>query len=214
MSSPAIAGGGCAAAEPDDRSARLGGHALPSSPPRFASASPRSHPCRAQRRGARRLQLRRCVAGRPVAERAALQRSPERGSELLGRHRPAGAERRSSADRPGRPHRGPEARPARRPGDPRPDPVGRCGWTARDAHDRLHQRRRTLLRPRFDRRRGGSRHQDLRHHAARGTRSGGRGLHRDRQSKRAIVELGELAPGTYTISDTTGGAAPISITVA
>ena len=34
------------------------------------------------------------------------------------------------------------------------------------------------------------------------------------ESKRAIVELGELAPGTYTISDTTGGAAPISITVA
>ena len=34
------------------------------------------------------------------------------------------------------------------------------------------------------------------------------------ESKRAIVELGELAPGTYTISDTTGGAAPITITVA
>jgi hypothetical protein len=34
------------------------------------------------------------------------------------------------------------------------------------------------------------------------------------ESKRAIVELGELAPGSYTISDTTGGAAPISITVA
>jgi hypothetical protein len=32
--------------------------------------------------------------------------------------------------------------------------------------------------------------------------------------KRAIVELGELAPGSYTISDTTGGAAPITITVA
>ena len=29
-----------------------------------------------------------------------------------------------------------------------------------------------------------------------------------------IVELGELAPGTYTISDTTGGAAPITVTVA
>jgi hypothetical protein len=34
------------------------------------------------------------------------------------------------------------------------------------------------------------------------------------ESKRAIVELGELAPGTYKISDTTGGAAPITITVA
>lgn len=33
------------------------------------------------------------------------------------------------------------------------------------------------------------------------------------ESKRAIVELGELAPGSYTISDTTGGAAPITITV-
>ena len=33
------------------------------------------------------------------------------------------------------------------------------------------------------------------------------------ESKRAIVELGELAPGTYTISDTTGGAAPITVTV-
>ena len=32
--------------------------------------------------------------------------------------------------------------------------------------------------------------------------------------KRAIVDLGELAPGTYTISDTTGGAAPITVTVA
>lgn len=32
--------------------------------------------------------------------------------------------------------------------------------------------------------------------------------------KRAIVDLGELAPGTYAISDTTGGAAPIMITVA
>ena len=34
------------------------------------------------------------------------------------------------------------------------------------------------------------------------------------ESKRTIVELGELAPGTYTISDTTGGAAPITVTVA
>jgi hypothetical protein len=34
------------------------------------------------------------------------------------------------------------------------------------------------------------------------------------ESKRAIVDLGELAPGTYAISDTTGGAAPITITVA
>ena len=33
------------------------------------------------------------------------------------------------------------------------------------------------------------------------------------ESKRAVVELGELAPGTYTISDATGGAAPISVTV-
>jgi len=33
------------------------------------------------------------------------------------------------------------------------------------------------------------------------------------ESKRAIVDLGELAPGTYTISDTTGGAAPITVTV-
>jgi hypothetical protein len=33
------------------------------------------------------------------------------------------------------------------------------------------------------------------------------------ESKRAIVDLGEQAPGTYTISDTTGGAAPISVTV-
>ena len=31
--------------------------------------------------------------------------------------------------------------------------------------------------------------------------------------KRALVDLGELAPGTYTISDATGGAAPISVTV-
>ncbi len=34
------------------------------------------------------------------------------------------------------------------------------------------------------------------------------------ESKRAIVDLGELAPGNYTISDTTGGAAPITISVA
>ena len=33
------------------------------------------------------------------------------------------------------------------------------------------------------------------------------------ESKRAIVDLGDLAPGTYAISDTTGGAAPISVTV-
>lgn len=31
--------------------------------------------------------------------------------------------------------------------------------------------------------------------------------------KRATVDLGELAPGTYTISDATGGAAPITVTV-
>jgi hypothetical protein len=31
--------------------------------------------------------------------------------------------------------------------------------------------------------------------------------------KRALVDLGELAPGSYTISDATGGAAPISVTV-
>jgi hypothetical protein len=31
--------------------------------------------------------------------------------------------------------------------------------------------------------------------------------------KRAIVDLGTLAPGTYTISDTTGGATPITVTV-
>ena len=34
------------------------------------------------------------------------------------------------------------------------------------------------------------------------------------ESKRAVVDLGELAPGTYTISDTTGGAAPVIIDVA
>ena len=34
------------------------------------------------------------------------------------------------------------------------------------------------------------------------------------ESKRAIVDLGELPPGTYTLSDTTGGAAPITVTVA
>lgn len=33
------------------------------------------------------------------------------------------------------------------------------------------------------------------------------------ESKRTIVDLGELAPGTYTISDATGGAAPITVTV-
>jgi hypothetical protein len=33
------------------------------------------------------------------------------------------------------------------------------------------------------------------------------------ESKRAIVELGELVPGTYTISDAAGGAAPITVTV-
>jgi hypothetical protein len=33
------------------------------------------------------------------------------------------------------------------------------------------------------------------------------------ESKRAVVDLGELAPGTYTISDTTGGATPITVTV-
>ena len=31
--------------------------------------------------------------------------------------------------------------------------------------------------------------------------------------KRALVDLGELDPGTYTITDGTGGAAPISVTV-
>jgi hypothetical protein len=33
------------------------------------------------------------------------------------------------------------------------------------------------------------------------------------QSKRTIVDLGELAPPTYTISDATGGADPITVTV-
>jgi hypothetical protein len=33
------------------------------------------------------------------------------------------------------------------------------------------------------------------------------------KSKFAIVDLGELAPGTYTISDATGGAAPIEVIV-
>jgi glucose/arabinose dehydrogenase len=33
------------------------------------------------------------------------------------------------------------------------------------------------------------------------------------ESKRAIVDLGDLAPGTYTISDAAGGAAPITVTV-
>jgi hypothetical protein len=33
------------------------------------------------------------------------------------------------------------------------------------------------------------------------------------ESRRAIVDLDDLAPGTYTISDTTGGAAPITMTV-
>lgn len=33
------------------------------------------------------------------------------------------------------------------------------------------------------------------------------------ESKRAMVDLGDLVPGTYTISDTTGGAAPIAVTV-
>ena len=31
--------------------------------------------------------------------------------------------------------------------------------------------------------------------------------------KRALVDLGDLAPGTYTVSDTTGGASAISVTV-
>ena len=34
------------------------------------------------------------------------------------------------------------------------------------------------------------------------------------QYKRAMVDLGELEPGTYRITDGTGGAAPISVTVA
>ena len=34
------------------------------------------------------------------------------------------------------------------------------------------------------------------------------------KSKTAVVDLGELVPGTYTISDATGGAAPIEVTVA
>ncbi len=34
------------------------------------------------------------------------------------------------------------------------------------------------------------------------------------ESKRAIVDLGELEPGTYQITDGTGGAAAISVTVA
>jgi hypothetical protein len=33
------------------------------------------------------------------------------------------------------------------------------------------------------------------------------------ESKRTIVDLGDLAPGTYAISDTTGGATPITVTV-
>jgi hypothetical protein len=33
------------------------------------------------------------------------------------------------------------------------------------------------------------------------------------KQKQAIVELGELDPGSYTISDTQGGAAPISVVV-
>jgi len=33
------------------------------------------------------------------------------------------------------------------------------------------------------------------------------------ESKRTIVDLGDLAPGTYAISDTTGGATPITVAV-
>lgn len=33
------------------------------------------------------------------------------------------------------------------------------------------------------------------------------------RQKHAIVELGEVEPGTYTITDTTGGAAPIEVVV-
>jgi hypothetical protein len=33
------------------------------------------------------------------------------------------------------------------------------------------------------------------------------------ESKRTIVDLGDQAPGTYAISDSTGGAAPITVTV-
>ena len=33
------------------------------------------------------------------------------------------------------------------------------------------------------------------------------------ESRRAVVDLGDLAPGTYAISDTTGGATPITVTV-
>jgi hypothetical protein len=33
------------------------------------------------------------------------------------------------------------------------------------------------------------------------------------QMKRTVVDLGDLAPGTYAISDATGGAAPITVTV-
>ena len=33
------------------------------------------------------------------------------------------------------------------------------------------------------------------------------------KTKHALVELGELEPGTYTVSDTTGGAAPIEFVI-
>jgi hypothetical protein len=33
------------------------------------------------------------------------------------------------------------------------------------------------------------------------------------ETKRALVDLGDLAPGTYTVSDATGGAAPIEVVV-
>ena len=34
------------------------------------------------------------------------------------------------------------------------------------------------------------------------------------ETKRAMVDLGEVEPGTWTITDTEGGAAPIAITIA
>ena len=144
-------------AEPDDGGTRLGAHAHPPAPSRLATWGPHLPAGHPARRGHRRLRLRSSSAGHGSAELASRQPCSQPGPQRLGRHRPAGTQRGSGADRPTRADRGPEARAARRPPDPGTDALGGHGWTARDADDRLHQRRRALQHPRFDRRRGGRR---------------------------------------------------------
>ena len=124
--------------------------------------------------------------------------APGQDPERSGRRRPAGTQRRirRSSTRCGRivvPKPGQlDVRPI-----PATDALGDASAGRHvDADDRLHQRRRALQHPRFDRRRGGRRRQDVRASpCARDTARRTSMCIEIAESKRAIVDLGDLGAG-------------------